>query len=527
MAFYKKSKLHTGTALICSLAIVFSALPVYATDTIDNLQNQTSALENELKGINQDILTLSEKISDTEMQVEILNSDIDKTQDDLEKAQKNEDQQYEDMKSRIKYMYEHGSATMLEMLFSAENMSDFLNKADFIENLSNYDRKALNNLKDVHQQIADQKADLEAQQASMKDLQNQLQTQQTQLQAKAEATSTNLNEVNAKLQKAKEEEAARQAEEARKQAEQEKLEIARRYLVPKQMKANGVQDGELVIQEAAVRDIVRYYSREAGVRNLDREIARICRKVVKGLSLKKYEGQVVVTADNLNDFLGVRKYSYGEAEKDNQVGQVNGLAWTEVGGDLLTIEAAVMNGKGAITRTGSLGDVMKESVEAARTVVRSRSRLLGIKDELFDKRDIHIHVPEGATPKDGPSAGIAMTTALVSSMTGIPVRCDVAMTGEITLRGEVLPIGGLKEKLLAAVRGGLAKVLIPEENVRDLAEIPDNIKNKLEIVPVKWIDQVLELALERVPQALPEDAAATAQANEKSENPPAQSVVTH
>ena len=219
MAFYKKSKLHTGTALICSLAIVFSALPVYATDTIDNLQNQTSALENELKGINQDILTLSEKISDTEMQVEILNSDIDKTQDDLEKAQKNEDQQYEDMKSRIKYMYEHGSATMLEMLFSAENMSDFLNKADFIENLSNYDRKALNDLKDVHQQIADQKADLEAQQASMKDLQNQLQTQQTQLQAKAAATSTNLNEVNAKLQKAKEEEAARQAEEARKQAE--------------------------------------------------------------------------------------------------------------------------------------------------------------------------------------------------------------------------------------------------------------------------------------------------------------------
>ena len=217
MAFYKKSKLHTGTALICSLAIVFSALPVYATDTIDNLQNQTSALENELKGINQDILTLSEKISDTEMQVEILNSDIDKTQDDLEKAQKNEDQQYEDMKSRIKYMYEHGSATMLEMLFSAENMSDFLNKADFIENLSNYDRKALNDLKDVHQQIADQKADLEAQQASMKDLQNQLQTQQTQLQAKAAATSTNLNEVNAKLQKAKEEEAARQAEEARKQ----------------------------------------------------------------------------------------------------------------------------------------------------------------------------------------------------------------------------------------------------------------------------------------------------------------------
>ena len=219
MAFYRKSKLHTGTALICSLAIVFSALPVYATDTIDNLQNQTSALENELKGINQDILTLSEKISDTEMQVEILNSDIDKTQDDLEKAQKNEDQQYEDMKSRIKYMYEHGSATMLEMLFSAENMSDFLNKADFIENLSNYDRKALNDLKDVHQQIADQKADLEAQQASMKDLQNQLQTQQTQLQAKAAATSTNLNEVNAKLQKAKEEEAARQAEEARKQAE--------------------------------------------------------------------------------------------------------------------------------------------------------------------------------------------------------------------------------------------------------------------------------------------------------------------
>jgi ATP-dependent Lon protease len=215
--------------------------------------------------------------------------------------------------------------------------------------------------------------------------------------------------------------------------------------------------------------------------------------------------QVKVTADNLNDFLGVRKYSYGRAEQQNQVGQVVGLAWTEVGGDLLTIEAAMMPGKGVITRTGSLGDVMKESVEAARTVVRSRSRMLGIKDEFFEKKDIHIHVPDGATPKDGPSAGAAMTTAFVSAMTGIPVRSDVAMTGEITLRGEVTAIGGLKEKLLAALRGGIKTVLIPEENAKDLQDIPENVKNGLEIVPVRWIDKVLEVALERMPTPLPDD----------------------
>ncbi len=290
--------------------------------------------------------------------------------------------------------------------------------------------------------------------------------------------------------------------------EDEKTNIAVRYLLPKQIKNNGIKDGELDVREDAVRDIVRYYTREAGVRSLERELSKICRKVVKGLLLKKYEPTVVVTAENLSDFLGVRKYSYGRAEQQNQVGQVVGLAWTEVGGDLLTIEVATMPGKGATTRTGSLGDVMKESVEAARTVVRSRSRVLGIKDEMFEKRDIHIHVPDGATPKDGPSAGIAMTTALVSALTGIPVRADVAMTGEITLRGEVTAIGGLKEKLLAALRGGIKTVVIPEENVKDLAEIPDNVKQGLEIVPVKWIDKVLAIALERQPVALTEEEVA-------------------
>jgi ATP-dependent Lon protease len=234
-------------------------------------------------------------------------------------------------------------------------------------------------------------------------------------------------------------------------------------------------------------------------------LSKICRKVVKGLLLKKMTAQVVVNADNLNEFLSVRKYSYGRAEQQNQVGQVVGLAWTEVGGDLLTIEAAVMPGKGVITRTGSLGDVMKESVEAARTVVRSRSRMLGIKDEVFDKKDIHIHVPDGATPKDGPSAGAAMTTAFVSALTGIPVRSDVAMTGEITLRGEVTAIGGLKEKLLAALRGGIKTVLIPDENIKDLQEIPENVKSGLEIVPVRWIDKVLEVALERIPVPLSDE----------------------
>ncbi len=289
--------------------------------------------------------------------------------------------------------------------------------------------------------------------------------------------------------------------------EDEKTHIAMKYLFPKQMKNNGVKEQELKVEESAVRDIVRYYTREAGVRSLERELSKICRKVVKALLLKQMQPQVVVTADNLNDFLGVRKYSYGRAEAQNQVGQVVGLAWTEVGGDLLTIEAAIMIGKGTITRTGSLGDVMKESVEAARTVVRSRARVLGITEDLLEKRDIHIHVPDGATPKDGPSAGAAMTTALVSALTGIPVRADVAMTGEITLRGEVTAIGGLKEKLLAALRGGIKTVLIPEENVKDLQEIPDNVKSGLEIVPVKWIDKVLEIALERVPTPLPDDIA--------------------
>ena len=281
--------------------------------------------------------------------------------------------------------------------------------------------------------------------------------------------------------------------------EDEKTNIAITYLLPKQMVNNGVKVSELKIPYETVRDIVRYYTREAGVRSLERELSKICRKVVKGLLLKTYKAPVTVTPDNLNDYLGVRKFSYGRAEEQNQVGQVVGLAWTEVGGDLLTIEAAIMPGKGVITRTGSLGDVMKESVEAARTVVRSRAKRLGIKEEMFEKRDIHIHVPDGATPKDGPSAGAAMTTAFVSALTGIPVRGDVAMTGEITLRGEVTAIGGLKEKLLAALRGGIKTVLIPEENAKDLQDIPENVKNGLEIVPVRWIDKVLELALERMP----------------------------
>src|SRR5437868_2363680 len=294
--------------------------------------------------------------------------------------------------------------------------------------------------------------------------------------------------------------------------EDEKINIAIKYLLPKQLKNNGIKEDELLVTEEAVRDIVRYYTREAGVRSLERELSKICRKVVKGLLLKKMTPKVLVTGANLNDFLGVRKYSFGLAEKQNQVGQVVGLAWTEVGGDLLTIEAVTMPGKGVISRTGSLGDVMKESVEAARTVVRSRARRLGIKDEVFEKRDIHIHVPDGATPKDGPSAGIAMTTAFVSALTGIPVRADVAMTGEITLRGEVTAIGGLKEKLLAAHRGGIKTVLIPEENVKDLQDIPENVKNRLEIIPVKWIDRVLEVALEAMPQPLSDEEVAASAA---------------
>jgi len=287
--------------------------------------------------------------------------------------------------------------------------------------------------------------------------------------------------------------------------EDEKTSIAMTYLLPKQMKNNGLKDSELAIAEEAIRDIVRYYTREAGVRSLERELSKICRKVVKALLLKKLTPQVLVNADNLNDYLGVRKYTYGRAEDQNQVGQVMGLAYTEVGGDLLTIEAALIPGKGVITRTGSLGDVMKESVEAARTVVRSRARRLGIKDDAFEKKDLHIHVPDGATPKDGPSAGAAMATAFVSALTGIAVRGDVAMTGEITLRGEITEIGGLKEKLLAALRGGIKLVLIPEANAKDLQEIPDNVKSGLQIVPVRWIDQVLEWALVSQPVPLPDD----------------------
>jgi ATP-dependent Lon protease len=287
--------------------------------------------------------------------------------------------------------------------------------------------------------------------------------------------------------------------------EDEKTHIAMKYLLPKQIKNNGLKLGEIDVKESAIQDIIRYYTREAGVRALEREISKICRKVVKLLLLKKEQAPITVDSSNLEKFLSVKRYDFGLANKENQIGQVTGLAWTEVGGDLLTIEAALMPGKGNIIRTGSIGDVMKESVEAARSVVRSRSRQLGIREEMFEKKDIHIHFPEGATPKDGPSAGIAISTALVSILTGIPVKADVAMTGEITLRGEVLPIGGLKEKLLAAHRGGIKTVLIPEENVKDLTEIPDNVKNSIEIVPVRWIDKVLEMALETIPKALTEE----------------------
>jgi ATP-dependent Lon protease len=298
--------------------------------------------------------------------------------------------------------------------------------------------------------------------------------------------------------------------------EDEKIHIAHDHLLPKVMKNNGVKPEELKVDESAMRDIVRYYTREAGVRSLERDVGKICRKVVKKLLAESEANkaaksnavipQVVVTSENLSDYLGVRRYNFGMAEKENQIGQVTGLAWTEVGGDLLTIEVADMPGKGVIQRTGSIGDVMKESVEAARSVVRARAARLGIADSIFEKRDIHVHFPEGATPKDGPSAGIAITTAIVSALTHIPVRADVAMTGEITLRGEVLAIGGLKEKLLAAHRGGIKTVLIPEENVKDLAEIPDNVKNHLEIVPVRWIDKVLEVALSSPTKPLPEEA---------------------
>lgn len=287
--------------------------------------------------------------------------------------------------------------------------------------------------------------------------------------------------------------------------EDEKVNIAQRYLKPKQMKNNGLKDNELDITEDSIRDLVRYYTREAGVRGLEREVAKLCRKVVKEFSLKQKEAPVTVAPEMLEDYLGVRKFSYGIAEEENQVGQVTGLAWTSVGGELLTIEAVSVAGKGRQVKTGSLGDVMQESIAAALTVVRSRSQQLGIPASAHDKQDLHIHVPEGATPKDGPSAGIGMCTALVSVLTGIPVLSTVAMTGEITLRGQVLPIGGLKEKLLAAHRGGIKTVVIPDENRRDLKEIPENIKADLEIKPVKWIDEVLEIALERRPESISDE----------------------
>ncbi|MBQ1783144.1 MAG: endopeptidase La [Gammaproteobacteria bacterium] len=281
--------------------------------------------------------------------------------------------------------------------------------------------------------------------------------------------------------------------------EDEKLNIARNHLLPKQLERNGLREGELTVEDSAILGIIRYYTREAGVRSLEREISKICRKAVRQLLLKERSAPVKVDGDNLKEFLGVQRCDYGKAEEHNRVGLVSGLAWTEVGGDLLTVEAAAVAGKGKMTHTGSLGEVMQESIQAALTVVRSRAEVLRIAPDFYEKRDIHVHVPEGATPKDGPSAGIAMCTALVSALTGNPVRADVAMTGEITLRGEVLPIGGLKEKLLAAHRGGIRHVLIPHDNVRDLEEIPDNVKQDIEIHPVRWIDEVLDLALQDPP----------------------------
>lgn len=281
--------------------------------------------------------------------------------------------------------------------------------------------------------------------------------------------------------------------------EDEKLNIAKRHLVEKQVQRNGLKPNEIVIEDSAIIGIIRYYTREAGVRGLEREISKICRKAVKNILLDKDIKSVTVTMDNLKEYLGVQRFDYGKADESNRIGQVTGLAWTEVGGDLLTIETQSMPGKGKLTQTGSLGDVMQESIQAAMTVVRSRADKLGINSDFYEKKDIHVHVPEGATPKDGPSAGTAMCTALVSALTGNPVKAEVAMTGEITLRGEVLPIGGLKEKLLAAHRGGIKTVLIPKDNERDLEEIPENVIADLQVIPVRWIDEVLKVALERDP----------------------------
>lgn len=307
--------------------------------------------------------------------------------------------------------------------------------------------------------------------------------------------------------------------------EAEKINIAIKYLAPKQVQANGLKKTELLFDEAAIRDIIRYYTREAGVRGLERQLAKVCRKAVKEHSTEK-RFQVSVTADSLEHFLGVRKHRYGLAEQQDQIGQVTGLAWTQVGGELLTIEAVVVPGKGQLIKTGSLGDVMVESITAAQTVVRSRAKSLGVPVDFYEKQDIHIHMPEGATPKDGPSAGVGMCTALVSALTQIPVRADVAMTGEITLRGQVLAIGGLKEKLLAAHRGGIKTVIIPEENVRDLKEIPENIKQDLQIKPVKWIDEVLQIALQYAPEPLP-DAAPMVAKDEKRETDSKERISTH
>jgi len=301
--------------------------------------------------------------------------------------------------------------------------------------------------------------------------------------------------------------------------EDEKLNIAARYLVPKQLTDNGLRAGELEIADDAIRDGIRFYTREAGVRNLEREIAKICRKVVKEVALKPADGTILVSPELLEKYLGVRRFRYGLAEEQDQIGQVTGLAWTEVGGELLRIEAALVPGKGKLIHTGQLGDVMQESIQAALTVVRSRADLLGIDPEFHQKVDIHIHVPEGATPKDGPSAGIGMCSALVSALTRIPARASVAMTGEITLRGEVLPIGGLKEKLLAAHRGSIATVLIPEENRKDLAEIPENILARLDVRPVRWIDQVLEMALQAMPAPKAREAGETDAPVAASESP--------
>jgi ATP-dependent Lon protease len=302
--------------------------------------------------------------------------------------------------------------------------------------------------------------------------------------------------------------------------EDEKLNIARNYLVPKQLRENGLKPAELAISDSAVRNVVRYYTREAGVRNLERELAKICRKVVKSLLLQPKDRQTHIVPKSLQKYLGVRRHRYGLAEENDQVGQVTGLAWTEVGGELLTIEAMVVPGKGKLMHTGQLGEVMQESIQAATTVVRSRARVLGIDEDFHQKLDIHVHVPEGATPKDGPSAGVGMCAALVSAVTNIPVKANVAMTGEITLRGEVLPIGGLKEKLLAAHRGGIGTVLIPQENEKELTEIPKNIKEKLKIVPVRWIDEVLELSLQHMPVPKPEVAGS---AEDKKKGPAAES----